>query len=73
MSTRYDDVLDSLRVAYDDVLDSLRVAYDDGAERRDAVDKAPWKLAERAAFLDRLRAEGAATLLPCCERRLNRR
>ncbi len=53
MSTRYDDVLDSLRIAYDD----------DGAARRDAMDKAPWKLTERAAFLDRLRAEGAATLL----------
>ncbi|MET9019380.1 class I SAM-dependent methyltransferase [Actinopolymorpha sp. NPDC004070] len=48
---------------YDDVLDSLRLAYDDGAERRDATDKASWKLAERAAFLDRLRAEGATTLL----------
>ncbi|MFD2077955.1 Methyltransferase domain-containing protein [Actinopolymorpha cephalotaxi] len=48
---------------YDDVLDSLRVAYDGGAERRDAMDKAPWKLAEREAYLDRLRAEGVATLL----------
>lgn len=40
---------------YDDVLDSLRRAYDGGAERRDAEQKAPWKLAERDAFLRRLR------------------
>ena len=37
-----------------DVLVDLRRAYDGKAEWRDARAKQPWKLAERAAFLDRL-------------------
>ncbi|WP_412544188.1 class I SAM-dependent methyltransferase [Longispora sp. K20-0274] len=41
--------------SYADVTASLRVAYDGDAARRDATDKEPWKLDERAAFLDRLR------------------
>jgi SAM-dependent methyltransferase len=49
---------------YDDVIGPLRAAYaDGGAARRDRMEKAPWKLAERAAFLDRLRSEAAARLL----------
>lgn len=48
---------------YDDVLDRLRTAYDGGAEHRDQLDKTPWKLAERAAFLERLRAQGSQRLL----------
>jgi SAM-dependent methyltransferase len=48
---------------YDDVVDALRTAYDGGAERREAMAKAPWKLAERAAFLRRLRNEGCGRLL----------
>lgn len=39
------------------------MAYDRGAERRDAEVKAPWKLAERASFLERLRSEGMRRLL----------
>ncbi|MEV4575007.1 class I SAM-dependent methyltransferase [Nonomuraea jabiensis] len=39
---------------YDDVIGPLRTAYDDGAQRRDAMNKAQWKLAEREAFLGRL-------------------
>jgi SAM-dependent methyltransferase len=48
---------------YRDLLGSLRTAYDGGAERRDRSDKPEWKLAERQAFLDRLRAEGRERLL----------
>jgi SAM-dependent methyltransferase len=48
---------------YDDVVDSLRTAYDGGAERRDREEKAPWKLAERAAFARRLRERGCERLL----------
>lgn len=48
---------------YRDLLDDLRRAYDGGAERRDAASKEPWKLAERDAFLARLRDAGAARLL----------
>ncbi|MDX3107647.1 class I SAM-dependent methyltransferase [Nonomuraea angiospora] len=43
-----------MSVRYDDLLGPLRTAYDDSAERRDAGGKAPWKLAEREAFLSRL-------------------
>jgi len=50
-------------VRYDDVLGSLRTAYDGGAESRDQMEKTPWKLAERTAFLGRLRAEGRQRLL----------
>jgi SAM-dependent methyltransferase len=48
---------------YDEVLGELRTAYDRGAAQREALDKPPWKLAERQAFLDRLLAEGADRLL----------
>ena len=48
---------------YKDVLEALRIAYDRGAESRDVEIKAPWKQAERAAFLDRLRSEGMRRLL----------
>jgi SAM-dependent methyltransferase len=41
-------------VRYDDVLGPLRAAYDARAAWRDAMVKAPWKLAERQAFRDRL-------------------
>lgn len=46
---------------YSDVLASLRAAYDGGVEHRESMAKAPWKLAERAAFLSRL--AGCRTLL----------
>jgi len=48
---------------YQDLLEPLRIAYDRGAETRDRETKAPWKQAERAAFLDRLRSEGMHRLL----------
>ncbi|BCJ75670.1 hypothetical protein CS0771_52140 [Catellatospora sp. IY07-71] len=48
---------------YADVLAPLRRAYDAGAEERDTHAKEPWKLAERAAFEARLRAEGRRSLL----------
>jgi SAM-dependent methyltransferase len=42
---------------------ALRSFYDTEADRRDGMIKQNWKLAERAAFLDRLRAAEARTLL----------
>lgn len=48
---------------YDDVVVSLRCSYDAGAEQRDGFEKEAWKLAERAAFLDRLRGAGCQRLL----------
>lgn len=48
---------------YDDVLPALRAAYDARADWRDGLDKDPWRRAERAAFLDRLRDHDATGLL----------
>lgn len=48
---------------YNDLLDSLRRSYDANAADRDAMTKQNWKLTERDAFLDRLRAVEAETLL----------
>jgi len=48
---------------YQNVLSELRASYDGSADKRDKVEKAPWKVAERAAFLDRLRAAGCTRLL----------
>jgi len=49
---------------YDEVIASLRQSYGgDAAAERDAYQKESWKLAERAAFLDRVRAEGGGRLL----------
>src|SRR4051812_16607551 len=48
---------------YAEVIRSLRVAYDGGVDRRDALTKDSWKLAERAAFLDRVRAARLTRLL----------
>ena len=48
---------------YDDVLADLRTSYDGGAAQRDTMDKSPWKVQERAAFLQRLRSQGARRLL----------
>lgn len=48
---------------YERVIDDLRRAYDRGAAERDGRGVAPWKLDLRAAFLARLRAEGARRLL----------
>jgi len=48
---------------YADLLADLRKAYDGGAEQRDRMDKYAWKVAERAAFLDRIRAAGCRRLL----------
>jgi SAM-dependent methyltransferase len=50
-------------VRYGDVVGSLRAAYDGGAARRDRMDKMPWKLAERAAFVQRLRDQRCTCLL----------
>ncbi|MDP4503701.1 class I SAM-dependent methyltransferase [Nonomuraea turcica] len=50
-------------VRYDDVTGLLRTAYDGGAERRDLSGKALWKLAERQAFLSRLKDHGCRRLL----------
>jgi SAM-dependent methyltransferase len=41
----------------------LRSAYDAGAADRDAQSKSDWKVAERRAFLERLRSEGKTRLL----------
>lgn len=48
---------------YQDIRTSLLVAYDSAADRRDQQVKQPWKLAERDAFMARLRAEQCTTLL----------
>ncbi len=48
---------------YADVLEDLRTSYDAGAAHRETMEKQPFKLDERAAFLDRLRAVEATTLL----------
>jgi len=48
---------------YQQVAASLRAAYDGSAAQRDRAGKAAWKLAERAAFVDRLRADRAVRLL----------
>ncbi|GAA3696378.1 hypothetical protein GCM10022224_072520 [Nonomuraea antimicrobica] len=50
-------------VRYDEVIGPLRTAYDDGARQRDVMGKAPWKLAEREAFLKRLNGHGCRRLL----------
>jgi SAM-dependent methyltransferase len=48
---------------YHDIRASLLAAYDGAADRRDQLAKPPWKLAERDAFLARLRAEQCTRLL----------
>lgn len=53
----------AMSVRYDDVIGALRAAYDAGAERREASGKSPWKLAEREAFLGRLKEHGLGRLL----------
>ncbi len=50
-------------MSYDDVADSLRSIYDARAAERDAHPGRPWRDAERAVFLDRLRAAEAGSLL----------
>jgi SAM-dependent methyltransferase len=48
---------------YTDVVAHLRSAYDRSAAERDADARAPWQVAEREAFLQRLRAECHESLL----------
>lgn len=48
---------------YEELLGSLRAAYDRGAEFRENLEKKPWKLAERSAFLALVQWEGAQRLL----------
>jgi SAM-dependent methyltransferase len=48
---------------YHQVRDNLRRAYDGAADRRDRQVKEPWKLAERAAFLRRLKQANCTRLL----------
>lgn len=48
---------------YESVVEQLRAAYDSSAEWRDRQEKAEWKLAERAAFLQLLKAENRERLL----------
>ena len=52
-----------MSLRYDTVVASLRRSYDAGAEKRDAMVKQPWRLVERAAFLDRLKAADCRRLL----------
>lgn len=53
-----------MSMRYDDVIGPLRTAYDGGAERREASGRpAPWKLAERETFLNRLQEHGCGRLL----------
>jgi len=47
----------------DNLVDRLRESYDNGAAQRDGHTKEAWKVAERAAFHDLLKAEGAQRLL----------
>ena len=49
--------------SYDEIRQNLRLAYDGAADLRDQKPKHDWKLAERAAFLDRLQAGNCARLL----------
>lgn len=49
--------------SYETVVEQLRSAYDGSAAKRDEMPKTAWKLAERAAFLERLQAEGCTRLL----------
>jgi SAM-dependent methyltransferase len=53
----------AMELRYQDVVGSLRTAYDSRAGWRDGLVKQPWKLAERAAFLEQLRAAGCQKLL----------
>jgi SAM-dependent methyltransferase len=48
---------------YQDVTDSLRTAYDGAVGHRDRMEKAPWKITERAGFLRRLHGENCRRLL----------
>ena len=48
---------------YGQVRDDLRRAYDGAADLRDRMDKQPWKLAERAAFLRRLQQANCKRML----------
>ena len=48
---------------YSRIRNSLAASYEAGADARDKQVKQPWKLAERDAFLARLRAAGAVRLL----------
>jgi SAM-dependent methyltransferase len=50
-------------VDYQQVRDDLRRAYDGAVDRRDRQDKAPWKLAEREAFLRRLQRANCTRML----------
>jgi SAM-dependent methyltransferase len=50
-------------LSYADVTQHLRRAYATSADKRDEMVKHPWKLAEREAFLARIRAAGAQRLL----------
>ena len=47
----------------DDLVGRLRESYDLGAAQRDTYEKEAWKVTERAAFHDLLKAEGAQRLL----------
>lgn len=53
----------SVSTHFDDVAADLRSAYAGGVQLRESIAKTPWKLAERAAFLDRLRTAGARSLI----------
>ncbi len=50
-------------VRYNDVIADLRTAYDRGAELRENMVTQTWRLAERDAFLTRIRQEGCRRLL----------
>lgn len=52
-----------MTLRYDTVVRDLRTSYDAAAAGRDAKAREQFKLDERAAFLDRLRAVEADTLL----------
>jgi SAM-dependent methyltransferase len=52
-----------MNARYQDVTQTLRTAYDGAVERRDRMEKAPWKITERACFLRRLQEESCRWLL----------
>jgi SAM-dependent methyltransferase len=55
--------MSACHTSYAEIIAQLRPAYDRSAAERDVGEKSEWKLTERRAFLERLRAEGKNRLL----------
>ena len=63
MSADAERAADRAVARYQDVLNSLRVAYDGRAAWRDQQEKQSWKVAERETFLSRVLDDGGGRLL----------